>query len=66
MVVSLVHMTCYAAQEDQQNLTQHFLDLRKSGSQWASELLFLTPCDLWPYMHNRTTWLVGDSITQVG
>lgn len=51
--------------EDQDRLLQHFLDRASSGSQWATNMLQLTPCDLWPFIHGRTVWLMGDSITQV-
>lgn len=25
----------------------------------AGDLLTMTPCDLWPYMRGRTTWVIG-------
>lgn len=25
----------------------------------AADLLTLTPCDLWPYLKGRTTWIIG-------
>lgn len=50
--------------EDQDRLLQYFLDRAASGSQWALNMLQLTPCDLWPFIQGRTLWLMGDSITQ--
>ena len=50
--------------EDQDRLLQYFLDRAASGSQWALNMLQLTPCDLWPFIQGRTVWLMGDSITQ--
>ena len=52
--------------EDQDRLLQHFLDRAANGSRWASNMLQLTPCDVWPFIRGRTIWLMGDSITQVG
>ncbi len=52
--------------DDQDRLLQHFLDRAQSGSQWAANMLQLTPCDLWPFIQGRTIWLMGDSIMQVG
>jgi hypothetical protein len=46
-------------------LLQHFLDRAANGSALATNLLQLTPCDLWPFIRGRTLWLLGDSLTQV-
>lgn len=51
--------------QDQESLLQHFLDRAAAGSRFASNLLRLTPCDLWPFFKGRTIWLLGDSLTQV-
>ena len=38
----------------------------ENGSASARELLQMTPCDVFPYLRGRTTWLVGDSMQQAG
>lgn len=37
----------------------------QDGADWAKHSLGLLPCQLWSLMRGRTTWLAGDSISQV-
>lgn len=50
--------------EDRQNITSWMARLAIQGSQWATDSLALKPCDLWPQLRGRTTWVAGDSISQ--
>lgn len=40
--------------------------LHEEGSWWAVKVLTLQPCDLWEVMRDRTIWILGDSVTEVG
>ena len=37
----------------------------EEGSPGVKDLLTLTPCDIFPYIRDRTLWLIGDSLTLV-
>lgn len=38
---------------------------KDQGSSWAKEALLLQPCDFWKILRGRTTWIIGDSVTEV-
>ena len=37
----------------------------EQDSPGMKEMLGLTPCDLFPFIRDRTLWLIGDSLTLV-
>lgn len=47
------------------DLTAQLRKLHEEGSWWAEKALTLQPCDLWQVLKGRTTWVVGDSVTEV-
>lgn len=49
---------------DRQKVTSWLAMHAKNGSRWASDILTLKPCDLWPHVRGRTTWIIGDSLSQ--
>jgi hypothetical protein len=51
--------------EDRQRIAAWLSDMAKQGAGWARDILDLKPCDLWPQLRGRTTWVIGDSISQV-
>lgn len=50
--------------EDRRHLTAWLADLSRNGADWARSILGLKPCDLWPQLRGRTTWVIGDSVSQ--
>ncbi|KAK9825923.1 hypothetical protein WJX81_007164 [Elliptochloris bilobata] len=49
---------------DQERLTRDFVERAEAGDTGARDLLRTTPCDLFPFLRGRTTWLIGDSMQQ--
>ncbi|KAK9868414.1 hypothetical protein WJX84_008112 [Apatococcus fuscideae] len=49
---------------EQKLLLDYWIERAAGGSAVASGLLTFSPCKFWPYLRNRTLWLIGDSITQ--
>lgn len=47
------------------DLTAWLREHAKNGAQWAVDALVLQPCDIWQSMRGRTTWVIGDSVTEV-
>jgi len=44
--------------------TKWLREMSDQGSAWARQALILTPCDMWKMLRGRTTWVVGDSVTE--
>ena len=38
---------------------------RETGAGWAADALELKPCDMWQQLRGRTTYVIGDSLSQV-
>lgn len=50
--------------EEQRNFLEHLITRAELGAPGYEHMLTMTPCDWWPFLKNRTIWLVGDSLTQ--
>lgn len=50
--------------EGRQELTGWLRYWSDRGGKWAEDILLIKPCQLWPHLINRVTWMVGDSMTQ--
>ena len=50
--------------EEQRNFLEHLISRAELGAPGYEHMLTMTPCDWWPFLKNRTIWLVGDSLTQ--
>lgn len=49
---------------------RHHRDVQYLISSYANrsytQMLTLTPCDMWPYLAGRTLWVIGDRYAHVG
>ena len=59
-------LTCGKSRIVEANLVSLRGGRTHEGSWWAVKVLTLQPCDLWEVMRDRTIWILGDSVTEVG